>query len=172
MLYFYTTRRRWSWSDRMTCSRWSRTAPTGEPATSSSGGHQVIRYKEKPLYLLRICRLTQVLTPDVGGKIFTFAIHFPISLILCVGSPSDYFIQLNSCLPEQLFTWTAFYPVSGLTMKRTAVSQTAYYPVTLFLVHIFIIFICMFTMLILILPKIMSFILLNPQGGCRGWFFF
>ena len=73
---------------------------------------------------------------------------------------------------EQLFTWTAFYPVSGLTMKRTAVSQTAYYPVTLFLVHIFIIFICMFTMLIFILPKIMSFILLNPQGGCRGWFFF
>ena len=166
MLYFYTTRRRWSWSDRMTCSRWSRTAPTGEPATSSSGGHQVIRYKEKPLYLLRICRLTQVLTPDVGGKIFTFAIHFPIFDLVC--GQSIWLLHTA----EQLFTWTAFYPVSGLTMKRTAVSQTAYYPVTLFLVHIFIIFICMFTMLILILPKIMSFILLNPQGGCRGWFFF
>ena len=128
-----------------------------------SPGHKIQR---KTPYLLRICRLPQVPTPDVGGKIFTFAIHFPIFDLVCGQS-----IWLFHTA-EQLFTWTAFYPVSGLTMKRTAVSQTAYYPVTLFLVHIFIIFICMFTMLILILPKIISFILLNPQGGCRGWFFF
>ena len=155
----------------MTCSRWSRTAPTGEPATSSSGGHQVIRYKEKPLICSEYVDYPRSQHLMSEGK-FSLLLSTSLSLILCVGSPSDYFIQLNSCLPEQLFTWTAFYPVSGLTMKRTAVSQTAYYPVTLFLVHIFIIFICMFTMLILILPKIMSFILLNPQGGCRGWFFF
>ena len=39
-------------------------------------------------------------------------------------------------------------------MKRTAVTQTAYYPVTLLPIHNFL---CMCTMLILILPKIYEF---------------
>ena len=37
-------------------------------------------------------------------------------------------VQMNSCLPKQLF------PGTLLSMKRTAVTQTAYYPVTLVLV--------------------------------------
>ena len=40
-------------------------------------------------------------------------------------SSSDYFDT-----DEQLFTWTAQYPVTGSMMKRTAVTRTAQYPVT------------------------------------------
>ena len=56
-------------------------------------------HREKPLYLLRICRLPQVLFTKYryllwggGGEGY------------CTCSPSGYFIQMNCCLPKQLFT--------------------------------------------------------------------
>ena len=59
----------------------------------------------------------------VGGKHFpscpssSISLHMLALLIILM--------QMNRCLPEQLF------PVTGLPLKRTAVTLTAYYAVTL-----------------------------------------
>ena len=71
-----------------------------------------------------------------------------LSLIWCMCSSSDCFST-----DEQLFT-QSFYTVTVLLMKRTAVTRTTYYPVTLVPVHNFL---CTCTMPILIQPKIFEF---------------
>ena len=95
------------------------------------------------LYLLRICLLPRVLftyiVPIVGGEIFTFAPS--LSLIY-----SAHAVHLIFHTDKQLFTkhWTVFYPVTGLPLNITAVTRTAYYPVSLIPVHNFL---CTYTML-------------------------
>ena len=65
-------------------------------------------YEEKPLYLLRICQLPQVrsclptIVPVLEGKILNFFPSPSLSLTQCTCRSSDYLIQMNSCLPEQL----------------------------------------------------------------------
>ena len=67
---------------------------------------------------------------------------------------------------QQLFTHTAFYPVTWFFEKKTTVTQSAYYPGPLVPVHKFL---CTCTMLFYYSPKYMSLFYSNPQGGCGGW---
>ena len=89
-----------------------------------------------------------------GGKKFFLSLHFSIFYLvhvqfICFFQYRWPAVYLNS-----------FYPVTGLPVKRTAVTQTAHY-----LWYLSIIFTCI--MLILIQPKIYEFYLTltHPAGG-------